>query len=108
MNDVAATVQTTYFNYYLHSYNNHGGEKVALEIKENLGVAGPINSMEKSNYYQDTQHCISDTDTWHTNLLFTVTIKSQNSAFLIFKTTKPISTKLIYFLPYIYTTSYQY
>ena len=63
MNGVTTTVQTTYFNYYLHSYNNHGGEKGGLEIKENLGVAGPHNSTEKSNYYQDTQRRINNTDT---------------------------------------------
>ena len=42
-------------------------------------------------------------DERHTSVLFTGTIKLPNSAFHISKTTKPISTKFIYFLPYIYT-----
>ena len=41
---------------------------------------------------------------WHTSVLFTGTIKLPNSTFHISKTTKLISTKFIYFLPYIYTT----
>ena len=44
-------------------------------------------------------------DMQHTSVLFTGTAKLPNSAFCISKTTKPISTKFIYFLPYIYTTS---
>ena len=42
----------------------------------------------------------------HTSVLFSDTAKLPNSAFCISKTTKPISTKFIYFLPYIYTTSH--
>ena len=42
----------------------------------------------------------------HTSELFTSTIKLPNSAFHISKITKPISTKFINFLPYIYTTSH--
>ena len=45
-------------------------------------------------------------DMRHTSLLFTGTIKLPNSGFCISKTTKLISTKFIYFLPYIYTTSH--
>ena len=45
-------------------------------------------------------------DVRHTSVLFTGTVKLPNSALCISKTTKPISTKLIYFLPYICTTSY--
>ena len=45
-------------------------------------------------------------DVQHTSVLFTGTAKLPNSAFCISKTTKPISTKFIYFLPYIYTTSH--
>ena len=45
-------------------------------------------------------------DVQHTSVLFTGNIKLLNSAFHISKTTKPISTKFIYFLPYIYTTSH--
>ena len=45
-------------------------------------------------------------DMWHTSVLFTGIIKLPNSAFHISKTTKPISTKFIYFLSYIYTTSH--
>ena len=37
-------------------------------------------------------------------MLFSDTIKLPNSAFCISKNTKPISTKFIYFLPYIYTS----
>ena len=44
-------------------------------------------------------------DVWHTSVLFTGTEKLLNSAFHISKTTKLISTKFIYFLLYIYTTS---
>ena len=43
-------------------------------------------------------------DARHTSVLFTGTVKLLNSAFCISKTTKPISTKFTYFLPYIYTT----
>ena len=43
-------------------------------------------------------------DARHTSVLFTGTVKLPNSAFCISKTTKPISTKFTYFLPYIYTT----
>ena len=42
--------------------------------------------------------------TCDTQVLFTGTAKLPNSAFCISKTTKLISTKFIYFLPYIYTT----
>ena len=45
-------------------------------------------------------------DVRHTSVLFTGTVKLLNSAFCISKSTKPISTKFIYFLPYIYTTSH--
>ena len=45
-------------------------------------------------------------DVWHTSVLFTGAVKLPNSAFCISKTTKPISTKFTYFLPYIYTTSH--
>ena len=45
-------------------------------------------------------------DLRHTSVLFTSTTKLPNSAFCISKTTKPISTKFIYFLPYIYATSH--
>ena len=45
-------------------------------------------------------------DVWHTSVLFTGTAKLPNSAFCISKTTKPISTKFIYFMPYIYTISH--
>ena len=45
-------------------------------------------------------------DMRHTSVLFTGPVKLPNSAFHISKTTKLISTKFIYFLPYIYTTSY--
>ena len=41
----------------------------------------------------------------HTRV-FTDTVKLLNSAFCISKTTKWISTKFIYFLPYIYTISH--
>ena len=34
MNGVATTFQTTYFNYYLHSYSNYGGKKGALKLKK--------------------------------------------------------------------------
>ena len=57
---------------------------------------------------QDTQYCVSGQeskkDTWHTSVLFTGTVKLPNSAICISKTTTPISTKIIYFQPYIYTT----
>ena len=43
-------------------------------------------------------------DARHTSVLFTGTVKLPNSAFCISKTTKPISAKFTYFLPYIYTT----
>ena len=43
-------------------------------------------------------------DTQHTSVLFTGTVKLSKSAFHISKTTKPISTKFIYFMSYIYTT----
>ena len=39
-------------------------------------------------------------DLQHTSVLFTGAVKLLNSAFHISKTTKPISTKFIYFLPY--------
>ena len=42
----------------------------------------------------------------HASVLFTGTVKLLNSAFCISKTTKLITTKFIYFLPYIYTTSH--
>ena len=45
-------------------------------------------------------------DMRHTSVLFTGTAKLPNSAFCISKTTKLTSTKFIYFLPYIYTTSH--
>ena len=45
-------------------------------------------------------------DVRHTSVLFTGTVKLLNSAFCISKTTKPISTKFTYFLPYICTTSH--
>ena len=45
-------------------------------------------------------------DVQNTSVLFTGTIKLPNSAFCISKTTNPISTKFIYFLPYMYTTSH--
>ena len=45
-------------------------------------------------------------DVWHTSMLFTGTAMLPNSAFCISKTTNPISTKFIYFLPYIYTISH--
>ena len=41
---------------------------------------------------------------WHTIVLFTGAIKLPNSVFCISKTTEPISTKFIYFLPCICTT----
>ena len=40
-------------------------------------------------------------DVRHTSVLFTGNVKSLNSAFCISKTTKPISTQFISFLPYI-------
>ena len=43
-------------------------------------------------------------DVQHTSVSFTGTVKFSNSALRISKTTEPISTKVIYFLPYIYTT----
>ena len=43
-------------------------------------------------------------DMQHTSALFTGNLKLPNSAFCISKTTKPISTKFIFFLPYICTT----
>ena len=43
-------------------------------------------------------------DVQHTSVLFTGTAKLPNSAFCISKTTQPISTKFIYFMPYIYST----
>ena len=49
---------------------------------------------------------ITKEDVQHTSVLFTGTIKLLNSAFCISKTTKWISTKFVYFLPYIYTTSH--
>ena len=45
-------------------------------------------------------------DVQHTSVLFTGTAKLPNSAFCISKTTQPISTKFMYFMPYIYTTSH--
>ena len=45
-------------------------------------------------------------DVRYTSVLFTGTVKLPNSAFCISKTTKQISTKFTYFLPYIYTTSH--
>ena len=45
-------------------------------------------------------------DVQNTSVLFTGTVNLANSAFCISKTTKPISMKFIYFLPYIYTTSH--
>ena len=44
-------------------------------------------------------------DVWRTSVLFTGTVKLPNSAFHISKTTKPISTKFIYVLLYIYHKS---
>ena len=44
------------------------------------------------------------TDAQHTSVLFTGTAKLPNLAFCISKIPKPISTKFIYFLPYICTT----
>ena len=41
-------------------------------------------------------------DVWHVSVSFTGTIKLPNLAFHISKTTKLISTKFIYFLPYIH------
>ena len=43
-------------------------------------------------------------DVQHTSVLFTSIVKLPNSTFCISKTTKLISTKFIYFLPYICTT----
>ena len=45
-------------------------------------------------------------DARHTSVLFTGSVKLPNLAFCISKTTKPISTKFTYVLPYIYTTSH--
>ena len=45
-------------------------------------------------------------DVPHTSVLFTGTAKLPNLAFCISKISKPISTKFIHFLPYIYTTSH--
>ena len=42
----------------------------------------------------------------HTSVLFTGAVKLPNSAFCISKSTKLISTKSIYFLLYICTTSH--
>ena len=42
----------------------------------------------------------------HASVSLTGTTKLPNSAFHISKTSKPISTKFIYFLPYIYATSH--
>ena len=47
----------------------------------------------------------SKEDVRHISVLFTGTVKFPDSAFCISKTTKLISTKFIYFLPYIYITS---
>ena len=41
-------------------------------------------------------------DMWHKSVLFTGSVKLPNSAFCISKTTKSISTKFIYLLPYLY------
>ena len=41
-------------------------------------------------------------DVWYISVLFTGTIKLPNLAFHISNTTKLISTKFIYFLPYIH------
>ena len=68
--------------------------------------------LQKSNSYTDikTHSSVSvakkTKDMWHTSVLFTGTVKLPNSAFCISKTTKSISTKFIYFLPYIYITSH--
>ena len=55
-----------------------------------------------------TQSSVSATkktkDARHISVLFTCSIKLPNSAFRISKSTKLISNKLKYFLPYIYTT----
>ena len=48
----------------------------------------------------------TEKDVRHTSVLFTGTTKLPNLAFCISETTKPISTKFMYFLPYIYTTSH--
>ena len=44
-------------------------------------------------------------DVWHTSVLFTGTVKLPNSAFCIYITTKPISTKFMCVLLYIYHKS---
>ena len=45
-------------------------------------------------------------DARHTSVLFIGTVKLPNSAIFISKTTVPISTKFMYFLPHIYTISH--
>ena len=74
-----------------------------------IDCVGPLPKSKRGNQYIKTHSSVSvakktKKDVRHTNVLFTSTAKLPNSAFCISKTTKPISTKFIYFLPYIYTT----
>ena len=62
---------------------------------------GPIKTHTSVSVAKKTKENV-----WHTSVLFTGIVKLPNSAFHISKTTKLISTKFIYFLPYIYTTSH--
>ena len=47
-------------------------------------------------------------DAWQTSVLFTDTVNSPSAAFHISKTTMLISTKFIYFLPYIIINYFVY
>ena len=87
--------------------NNNERQLVAAEGEKCVIILLTVNGGHHNNTCSEcTPHSSvsaakkTKKDVRHTSVLFTGTTKLPNSAFCISKTTKPISTKFIYFLPY--------
>ena len=92
---------------YLDQIKNH---QIAFGVRQQCPkslVEAVRATFELESRHTMCQRPRNKKDPQHTSvLLFTGTVKLLNSAFRISKTSKLISTKFIYFLPYIYTTSH--
>ena len=72
---------------------------MCLDLQKPSQMAQELKSNLKPNIktYSSAPVAKKTKNVWHTSILFTATVNLPNSAFCISKTTKPISTKFIYF-----------
>ena len=92
---------------YIHTYVLHYQNYLHFQSNVICFTLPNWQYLYSTENYQDTCSVFvtkKTKDARHTSVLFTGNIKLPNSAFHISKTTKLISTKFIYFLPYVYTT----